>query len=589
MKHSKKLASLLLALVMALSLAVTAFADESTTYSITINNSTAGHTYEAYQIFTGDLATNEAGNKVLSNIVWGSGVSEAGQTALGDAAAKTETLKTEADAKAFAKAVAPYLTTAAGSANTVTDGKYVISGLAAGYYLVKDQDGSLIGDNDSYTEYIIQVVGNVTATPKSDVPEVQKKVKDINDSTDTTKTDWQDSADYDIGDSIPFQLKATLADNVSSYTTYKVVFHDTLSKGLTYNKDAKVYIDGTETNGFTVTATVNADGTTTLTVSCDDVKALGAGNSSVITVEYTVKLNENAVLGSAGNPNEVYLEYSNNPNKSENGNNETGETPKDVVIVFTYKTIINKVDSENAPLTGAAFKLEKLIKGKDGAAGTWTTVKEFTVDETTTSFTFSGLDDGQYKLTETKTPAGYNTIDPIYFVIEATHDVTADAPTLKTLNAYLTDANGNKRIGITFAELPDSLGMHLSMSVRTAVNYARLVWSSMGMLVSGQVGVDQLAGPVGMAEVMADTAKYSMISFFQLVAFISINLGVMNLLPLPALDGGRLVFLIIEGIRRKPVPPRYEGYVHAAGLMLLLMLMVYVTGQDVLRIFMRSN
>ena len=445
MKHIKKLASLLLALVMVLSLAVTAFADEPTTYSITINNSTAGHTYEAYQIFTGDLATNEAGNKVLSNIVWGSGVSEAGQTALGDAAAKAETLKTEADAKAFAKAVAPYLTTAAGSANTVTDGKYVISGLAAGYYLVKDQDGSLIGDNDSYTEYIIQVVGNVTATPKSDVPEVQKKVKDINDSTDTTKTDWQDSADYDIGDSIPFQLKATLADNVSSYTTYKVVFHDTLSKGLTYNNDAKVYIDGTETNGFTVTATVNADGTTTLTVSCDDVKALNAVNSSAITVEYTAKLNENAVLGSAGNPNEVYLEYSNNPNKSEEGNNETGETPKDVVIVFTYKTIINKVDSENAPLTGAAFKLEKLIKGKDGAADTWTTVKEFTVDETTTSFTFSGLDDGQYKLTETKTPVGYNTIDPIYFVIEATHDETADAPTLKTLNAYLTDANGNKQ------------------------------------------------------------------------------------------------------------------------------------------------
>ena len=438
MKHIKKLASLLLVLVMVFALATTAFAEE-TTYSITINNSAKDHTYEAYQIFTGDLS-----GTTLSNIVWGSGVSEAGQTALGDAAAKAETLKTEADAKAFAKAVAPYLTTAAGSANTVTDGKYVISGLAAGYYLVKDQDGSLTGDADAYTEYIIKVVSDTTATPKSSVPTVEKKVKDTNDSTGVT-SDWQDSADYDIGDSIPFQLKATLANNVSSYTTYKVVFHDTLSKGLTYNNDAKVYIDGTETNGFTVTATVNADGTTTLTVSCDDVKALGAGNSSVITVEYTAKLNENAVLGSAGNPNEVYLEYSNNPNKSENGNNETGETPKDVVIVFTYKTIINKVDSENKPLTGAAFKLEKLIKGKDGAADTWTTVKEFTVDETTTSFTFSGLDDGQYKLTETKTPAGYNTIDPIYFVIEATHDETADAPTLKTLNAYLTDANGNKQ------------------------------------------------------------------------------------------------------------------------------------------------
>ena len=439
MKHIKKLASLLLVLVMVFALATTAFAEE-TAYSITINNSAKDHTYEAYQIFTGDLS-----GTTLSNIVWGSGVSEAGQTALGDAAAKAETLKTEADAKAFAKAVAPYLTTAAGSANTVTDGKYVISGLAAGYYLVKDQDGSLTGDADAYTEYIIKVVSDTTATPKSSVPTVEKKVKDTNDSTGVT-SDWQDSADYDIGDSIPFQLKATLANNVSSYTTYKVVFHDTLSKGLTYNNDAKVYIDGTETNGFTVTATVNADGTTTLTVSCDDVKALGAGNSSVITVEYTAKLNENAVLGSAGNPNKVYLEYSNNPNKSESGeNHETGKTPEDTVIVFTYQTIINKVDSENKPLTGAAFKLEKLIKGKDGAADTWTTVKEFTVDETTTSFTFSGLDDGQYKLTETKTPAGYNTIDPIYFVIEATHDETADAPTLKTLNAYLTDANGNKQ------------------------------------------------------------------------------------------------------------------------------------------------
>ena len=169
-----------------------------------------------------------------------------------------------------------------------------------------------------------------------------------------------------------------------------------------------------------------------------------------------------------------------------------------------------------------------------------------------------------------------------------THEVTVrregekvTLPSVK-LEATVTDANGNKRIGITFAELPDSLGMHLSMSVRTAVNYARLVWSSVGMLVSGQVGVDQLSGPVGVAEVMADTAKY-------LAALIAVNLAVMNLLPLPALDGGRLVFLIIEGIRRKPVPPRYEGYVHAAGLMLLLMLMVYVTGQDVLRIFMRSN
>lgn len=438
MKKMKKLVSLLLAVVMVFAMTIAAFASE--TYSITISNSAKGHTYEAYQIFTGDLS-----GTTLSNIVWGSGVSEAGQTALGDAAAKAETLKTEADAKAFAKEVASYLTTAAGSASTVTDGKYVISGLAAGYYLVKDKDGSLTGDNDSYTEYIIKVVSNTTATPKSDIPTVEKKVKDINDSTDDAMTGWQDSADHDIGDSVPFQLKATLAKNVSSYMTYKVVFHDTQSKGLTYNNDAKVYIDGKETNGFTVTATVNADGTTTLTVSCDNVKALGAGNSSVITVEYTATLNENAVLGSAGNPNEVYLEYSNNPNKSEEGDNETGNTPEDVVIVFTYKTIINKVtknpdyapevegSKEYISLTGAEFTLEKYNKETDK----WEAITVVKNDEGTT-FTFSGLDDGNYRLTETKTPAGYNSIDPIEFTVTAEHDVLSDNPALTSLSGNAT-------------------------------------------------------------------------------------------------------------------------------------------------------
>lgn len=152
------------------------------------------------------------------------------------------------------------------------------------------------------------------------------------------------------------------------------------------------------------------------------------------------------------------------------------------------------------------------------------------------------------------------------------------------LEATIEGEDGRKMIGLTFAEQPDSIGMHIKMAVRTSLNYARLVWVSLGMLVSGQVGVDQLSGPVGVASVMATTASYSISAFLQLVAFISINLGVMNLLPLPALDGGRLVFLIIEGIRRKPVPAKYEGYIHAAGLLLLLALMVYVTGQDILRI-----
>ncbi len=155
------------------------------------------------------------------------------------------------------------------------------------------------------------------------------------------------------------------------------------------------------------------------------------------------------------------------------------------------------------------------------------------------------------------------------------------------LEALIEGENGRKLIGLTFAEEEPALLKRFDVSLRTSVNYARLVWSSLGMLVTGEVGVDQLSGPVGVAEVMADTAKVSMAFFFQLVAFISINLGVMNLLPLPALDGGRLAFLIVEAVRRKPVPAKYEGYVHAAGLILLLALMVYVTGQDIFRIVTR--
>ena len=279
MKHAKKFASLLLALVMVFALTVPAFgADE--TYTITINDTTEGHTFTAYQIFAGDLS-----DSTLSNIVWGSGVNTAKEGfpfANTTAAAKAKSLTTTSDAEAFAEAIAPYLGTAAGNATVSKNATTCeISGLEAGYYLVKNT--AVPAEDGVYTYYLMKIVKSITIAPKADVPEVTKKVQDTNDSTGET-SGWKDSADYDIGDSVPFQLTATLADNVSVYDTYKVVFHDTLSKGLTYNGDAKVYIGSTETNGFTVTSTVNADGTTTLTVSCDDVKAQGAGNSSVITV-----------------------------------------------------------------------------------------------------------------------------------------------------------------------------------------------------------------------------------------------------------------------------------------------------------------
>lgn len=432
MKHlSKKLTSAIaavLAVVMALALAPTAYAAGSG-YKLTLTGTATGHTYEAYQIFTGDLSTKEDGTKVLSNVKWGEGVTYTGTESAADVAkALGDGTMTIAQLEEKLTLTTPAKTVASAKDSTVIDG------LDAGYYLVKDKDGSQADKNDAYTKFIVQVVGDTEAKIKSDVPTVVKKVKDTNDSTGTT-SDWQDSADYDIGDDVPYQITGTMPSNIADYTTYKYVFTDTMSKGLTYTANtAKIMIGTTDvTSSFTETVTPNQDGTTTVTWECVDLKAIAGvtlDKDTKVVVTYSAKLNENAVLGAAGNPNEVDLTYSNNPNKG--GEGETGKTPKDKNIVFTYKTVVNKVDQDKKSLAGAAFKLEK--KQSDG---TYKTVKEFTAGEET-SFEFKGLDDGDYKLTETTTPAGYNTISPIEFTISAEHDADSTNPALTSLSGNVT-------------------------------------------------------------------------------------------------------------------------------------------------------
>lgn len=221
MKLFKKFASFVLAFAMVMAIAMPSVVKAAGNGSITITGAKAGHTFEAYQIFAGDASDN-----TLSNLKWGNGVSAEGQTALGNAKEKADSLKNEANAKEFASEVAQYLTTAAGT--SVPDGQdYQMNNLAPGYYLVKDKDGSVVGQ-DSYTKFILKVVGtNVSAAVKSDVPTSQKKVKDTNDTTGET-TGWQDSADYDIGDKVPFQLTGNVASDYNQYkSAYQLVFHDT--------------------------------------------------------------------------------------------------------------------------------------------------------------------------------------------------------------------------------------------------------------------------------------------------------------------------------------------------------------------------
>ena len=483
MKHMKKLVSVLLTMVMVFAMTATVFADEgetptSTAYSITINNSVAGHTYEAYQIFTGDLS-----GTTLSNIKWGSGVSSEGQDKLGDAAAKAETLKTEADAKAFAKEVAPYLTTAAGSASTVTDGKYVISGLAAGYYLVKDMNESLTNKDDAYTSYILQVVGNKVVSPKSAKPTVDKQVHDETADAEAGATDgWGESADHAINESFQFKLIANLPKdtNFDDYETYEVVFTDTMSKGVTFESIASVTVDGvTLTTGqYTCTATAGqAGGSWTLTI--EDIKSIpnvNLADGADIVVIYNAHLNEKAQVnhesGTTTNQNKVYLQYSNNPNVG--GEGELGKTPEDTVWVFTYEVDNTKVDAtdstEKTPLAGAGFKLydstgtTEIGLIYDSNISAYRPVKgdeiaeEMTSAESTGVFNIKGLDAGTYVLKETTVPEGYNKCADVTVVISATHAEDAGgarATTTLTENSNVTNTIENKQ-GST---LPETGGM----------------------------------------------------------------------------------------------------------------------------------
>ncbi|BBH25530.1 fimbrial protein [Intestinibaculum porci] len=429
MNLTKKLFSYIVAIAMIFTL--TAFAGgavnaaNAKTYALTLqNNGKTTHTFEVYQIFTGDLSEG-----ILSNVQWGNGVSEEGKTTLGDAAKKAEDLaKSDNDSlpvKTFAEDLQKYLQNST-EKEVAANQTASIEGLAAGYYLVKDKASSQNQTNGAYTSYILKVVKDITATTKLDVPTVEKKVQDTNDSTGKT-SGWQDSADYDIGDEIPYQITGSMPANIGDYKSYKYVFTDTMGKGLSFKTgSAKIMIGTTEVTGkFTENVTTNDDGST-VTWTCDDLKTAGVELTSVtkVVVTYKATLNKKAVTGSAGNPNTVNLTYSNNPNKG--GEGETGKTPDDKNIVFTYKAVVNKVDQDKKSLAGAGFTLQKKVNGA------YTDVKSFTAGEATT-FTFTGLDDGEYKLIESTTPAGYNTITPIEFTISATHDEESADPKLTEL------------------------------------------------------------------------------------------------------------------------------------------------------------
>lgn len=152
----------------------------------------------------------------------------------------------------------------------------------------------------------------------------------------------------------------------------------------------------------------------------------------------------------------------------------------------------------------------------------------------------------------------------------------------------------NKAYGFYLGYDEATLGTHIKYSWNTTMQFGRWVWMGLSQLVSGQVGMSDLSGPVGIVDLMAETGESAqstrdaIYNILYLGAFIAVNLAMMNILPIPALDGGRIFLLIvtwiIEHISRKRLDPKYEGYIHAAGMVLLLGLMAVVMFNDIVRI-----
>ncbi len=497
--------------VAALAVPMTAFAadldDGETGNTITITDTDeAKHTYEAYQVFSGTFDSN-----VLTDIEWGDGVNGdniltalKADTTIGsyfanatDAAGVAKALGAKigegdeatavfdfdnAAMKTFAKIVGANLleNKTSGKWNATTN---AIEKLPDGYYLIQDSAEPTNTNTDrentgAKTRFIVRVTSgeNVPVTAKHSAPTVMKKVleKNYNSSTTTGDTvqfgndtdantagvqnnyvlekDYNDVADYSIGDIVDFTLYGSMPDTIDDYSSYYYKFNDTLAKGFVApTVDAiKVYVGTTNVTdklaSNAITVKDNGDAGIAIGVEILNVKSLDVdiSSTSIITVKYSAKLDVDAEIGLDGNENVVSLEYSNNPNATGGGTarpseDDIGSTPEDKVIVFTYEQDFSKKNADTgALLTDAEFVLSRTVDGAteylvadatstDGnyIVGSWTATKGSATSLKTTdgNYKIIGLEDGVYTLEETKKPVGYN--DPA----DPTTDLTITATT----------------------------------------------------------------------------------------------------------------------------------------------------------------
>lgn len=346
--------------------------------------------------------------------------------------------------------------TATVSKNAATDGKYTatFTNLDYGYYVVAVPGATVADTNSQYAALVRVHSTSVDAEIKGALPTVDKKVQ-VNGT-------GKDATDAKIGDTLTFTLTSTIPD-MSAYNTYTFNFKDTLSKGLTFGQVTSVKVEGansplTVNTDYTVTTPTASNNT--LTVAMNDFKNKQQANAGKkITVTYTATLNENAVVGGAGNVNSAKIQYSNDP--STNG---TGESEPSKVRVFTYGFTVDKYTGDQytdaatrlagakftlAPKNGTAISFVQVNAGSATANAVYRVAKAGETGTTTTITTpengkvdFQGLKNGEYTLTETEAPAGYNKLaSAIGVKVDGRNDGTDT--TNATVTITYNNDNGN--------------------------------------------------------------------------------------------------------------------------------------------------
>ena len=490
MKRTRRFAAMIAAMALTATMAVPTMMSANAT-NVTIEKSAdqAEHTYNAYQIFTGtydatlgltitDFGTGYNGTDLAADpelraleitpaVTVGSFLGTNTDAAhVAQAIEKLNYTDNSSQADALAKILAKYIdsTTATPLSDTATN-------LSAGYWIVFDNYNAADDEAaknvrpDATSKFILRVSGAespITITPKKSYPTVEKKVLENvkvateNATYEQTDKKWNDVADYNIGDAVPFKLYGTLPDNYADYEHYYYKFTDTLASQFTAPTSDKITV---KVNGVAISNAANKTNmrinvdSQVITVSFEDIKEFAPNKTDVITVEYTAVLNNTANIGLDGQENKVDLEYSNNPNieYSPNTSNETEDkpsddnngtpdnpnddtpgtdkTPEDKVIVFTYELDVTKIDGiTKDKLEGAEFTLSRVNNSTteyvkvdaNGKVTSWTPNKSDAstlTSDTNGLFKVIGLDDGTYTLTETKAPEDYNLPDAPAFAV----------------------------------------------------------------------------------------------------------------------------------------------------------------------------